>query len=149
MVVNSEVEDKTHKMEQSAEVNGHVYRYLNAISTKVAKLFKRECKTEILDDPSSPSICEIIKTYNSGEKRKMNGSANGTPAKKSKMNGKAKKEESEDSSDEESEEEAPKTNGKGNRSKLVSPSLSHSDSQSHSPSSISKKKKKSKKKKLE
>ena len=93
MVVNSEVEDKTHKMEQSAEVNGHVYRYLNAISTKVAKLFKRECKTEILDDPSSPSICEIIKTYNSGEKRKMNGSANGTPAKKSKMNGKAKKEE--------------------------------------------------------
>ena len=146
MVVNSEVEDKTHKMEQSAEVNGHVYRYLNAISTKVAKLFKRECKTEILDDPSSPSICEIIKTYNSGEKRKMNGSANGTPAKKSK---KAKKEESEDSSDEESEEEAPKTNGKGNRSKLVSPSLSHSDSHSHSPSSISKKKKKSKKRKLE
>ena len=122
VVVNSEVEDNTYKMEESAEVNGYVYRYLTSMSSKVAKLFKRECKTEIQDDPSSPSIGQIIKSYNSGEKRKLNDSVNGTPSKKAKTNGKAKKEESEDSSDEESEEEAPKSNGKGNKSTRVFPS---------------------------
>ena len=127
VVLNSEEENNTYKMEQDAEVNGFVYRYLTGVSARVAKLFKRECKTEVDEDPSSPTINEVvksldaatinevIKSFNAGQKRKLNESANGTPAKKAKAaNGKAKKDESEDSSDDsESEDEAPKTNGKG------------------------------------
>ena len=115
VVLNSEEENNTYKMEQDAEVNGFVYRYLTGVSARVAKLFKRECKTEVVVDPSSPTINEVIKSYNAGQKRKLNESANATPAKKAKAaNGKAKKDESEDSSDDsESEDEAPKTNGKG------------------------------------
>ena len=79
---------------------------------KASKLFEGESKK----DHSSPIVDdEDRKSFNAGQKRKLNESANGTPAKKAKAaNGKAKKDESEDSSDDsESEDEAPKTNGKG------------------------------------
>ena len=108
--------------EENPQINGMVYQYLSTVSAKVAKLFKKECKTEMVDPvPGSPSLSDCVKSFSAGEKRKLNGSINGTPAKKAKMNGKAKKDsDSEDSSeDSDSEEEAPKkaaVNGKGNLS---------------------------------
>ena len=96
--------------EETPQINSLVYQYLSNVSTKVAKLFKKECKTT-LDDPApgSPGLGELVKNYRENgvsAKRKLNDKVNGTPAKKAKKTG---SEESEDSSsDSESEDEAPK-----------------------------------------
>ena len=101
--------------EETPQINSLVYQYLSNVSTKVAKLFKKECKTTLEDPtPGSPGLSELVKNYTEngvGAKRKLNDKVNGTPAKKAKMNGTKKggSEESEDSSsDSESEAEAPK-----------------------------------------
>ena len=72
------------------------YRYLTDMFGKAAKLFEGESKKAHSSD-SSPVVDEDRKSFNAGQKRKLNESPTSTPAKR------AKTKDSEDSSDSASE----------------------------------------------